>query len=549
MGPFLSNSSISGKVPGYEGLYNFYNIGATSSNEPMGAIKNGLAYARDGKGASEETKAKYLLPWNTKERAITGGAIFIGSSYINVGQNNLYLQKFHVTSNSSQELFWHQYMTNVLAPYSESSSIYSGYSSTGILNNSMTFIIPVYNNMPETLCQNPNILESDFIDDNTRVYADVQNTLNIRTGPSTSYESLIQIDRNVIMTRIAKGRQAGELWDKVLLPNGMVGYAFSNYLKEAPKVQIESITLSVENEKMKKGDTQKVAISILPEEAQNHEISYESSKPNVASIDEKGNIVALSSGTTVITAKAKENNVTASITIQVYTPITDMQVNSESIVLQEGNTFVITPIFTPVDADIQNVIYTSEKPEIASVDRDGKVTAEQKGNTKIIVQTEDKQFTKEVHVTVVPKLQEGEIIFDENLRIEQNIISGWNLEEMTVKQIKEKIQTSYTIKIFNYEGKELEEDQRVGTGGKIQFVDENNVTKMEYYILIYGDVSGDAKINSIDLLQVQRHILELERLQGIFYLAGGTSKNGRNPTSFDMLKIQRHILELQEIEQ
>ena len=56
VGPFLSHSSISGKVAGYEGLYNFYNIGATSSSEPMGAIINGLKYARDGNGASEAPK-------------------------------------------------------------------------------------------------------------------------------------------------------------------------------------------------------------------------------------------------------------------------------------------------------------------------------------------------------------------------------------------------------------------------------------------------------------------------------------------------------------
>ena len=42
VGPFLSHKSISGDVDGYKGLYNFYNIGATSSAEPMGAIKNGL---------------------------------------------------------------------------------------------------------------------------------------------------------------------------------------------------------------------------------------------------------------------------------------------------------------------------------------------------------------------------------------------------------------------------------------------------------------------------------------------------------------------------
>ena len=154
----------------------------------MGAIKNGLHYARDGKGASQATKDKYLIPWDNKEKAITGGGIFIGSSYIHLGQDTLYLQKFHVTSNTNEELFWHQYMTNILAPYSESRSIYSGYVNTGMLDNSMTFIIPVYENMPTLSTPNPNVNENDYLPDNTRVYADVTGTLNVRCGPSTSYE-------------------------------------------------------------------------------------------------------------------------------------------------------------------------------------------------------------------------------------------------------------------------------------------------------------------------------------------------------------------------
>jgi len=58
VGPFLSHSSISGKVEGYKGLYNFYNIGATSSPEPMGAIKNGLRYAKDGNRSKSDNKNK-----------------------------------------------------------------------------------------------------------------------------------------------------------------------------------------------------------------------------------------------------------------------------------------------------------------------------------------------------------------------------------------------------------------------------------------------------------------------------------------------------------
>ena len=179
VGPFLSHGSISGKVTGFEGLYNFYNIGATSSSEPMGAIKNGLQYAKDGKGASEATKAKFLIPWNTKEKAIIGGAIFIGDSYINQGQNTIYLQKFDVTGES---LFWHQYMTNVLAPYSEAKSIYNGYKNSNLLDIPMEFIIPVYNNMPEIPTQSPAIEPSNFTNDNSKIYCNATN-VNIRTGP------------------------------------------------------------------------------------------------------------------------------------------------------------------------------------------------------------------------------------------------------------------------------------------------------------------------------------------------------------------------------
>ena len=549
VGPFLSHSSISGTVAGFEGLYNFYNIGATSSSEPMGAIKNGLQYAKDGKGASQQTKDKYLIPWNTKSKAITGGGIFIGSSYIHLGQDTIYLQKFHVTSNNGGELFWHQYMTNVLAPYSESKLIHTGYKNSGMLEDSISFIIPVYNNMPEIPIQSPNIKESDYTSDNTKVYADVTSTLNIRTGPSTSYEILTSIDRNVVMTRLAKGKQSGELWDKVQLPNGMIGYAFQSYLKEVPETQIQDINISIDNPIIKKGETKKLIVEILPEEAKEHEIEYISSNKKVATVDSNGNILGINSGNAIITVKAKENNVSDEIEIQVYTPVTDIELNVENLMLQIGDKFIINPIILPTDASNQNIKYQSENSQIAQIDNTGTITAIGEGNTKIIVQAEEGNITKEIQITVVPKLQEEEIIFNETLNVEQGVISGWNLENLNVSKIKEQINTIYTIEIYNHTGEKLTDEQRAGTGSIIRLVDENGIIKMEYKIVIYGDVSGDGKINSMDLLVLQRHILEIEKLKGIFMQAGNINKNGKNPSSLDSLIIQRHILGLKEIEQ
>lgn len=548
VGPFLSHASISGTVSGYKGLYNFYNIGATSSSEPMGAIKNGLQYAKDGKGASEQTKTKYLIPWNNKEKAITGGGIFIGSSYINIGQDTVYLQKFHVTSNNGGELFWHQYMTNVLAPYSESKLIYNGYANMNMLNNSMTFIIPVYNNMPETPVENPNILESDFVDDNTKVYADVQTTLNIREGPSSSYEVLTSVDRNIQMTRIAKGKQKGELWDKVKLPNGIVGYVFQSYLKEVPEKQIEKINVKIDKTTINKGETIKLNVEILPEEAKNHEVIYSSNNNNVAQVDGSGNITGIKSGKATITVKAKENNVSSSVNITVYTPVSDVILQEDEIYLQKEEEITIKPIILPTDASNKNISFKSLDINVVTVTSNGLIKAIEEGTTTIEVKTEEGKITKQVKIIVLGQLEDADIKFSEELKINNNIISGWNTKKLSVSDIKEKITTKFDIEIYNSRGKKLEENEIIGTGSKIRFL-ENGKVKMEYKVVIYGDVNGDGKINSIDLLVLQRHILEIEQLQGPFLLAGNINKNGKNPSSIDSLLIQRHILELKLIEQ
>lgn len=548
VGPFLSHASISGTVSGYKGLYNFYNIGATSSSEPMGAIKNGLQYAKDGKVASEQTKTKYLIPWNNKEKAITGGGIFIGSSYINIGQDTIYLQKFHVTSNNGGELFWHQYMTNVLAPYSESKLIYNGYANMNMLNNSMTFIIPVYNNMPETPVENPNILESDFVEDNSKVYADVQTTLNIREGPSSSYEILTSVDRNIQMTRIAKGKQKGELWDKVKLPNGIVGYVFQSYLKEVPEKQIEKINVKIDKTTINKGETIKLNVEILPEDAKNHEVIYSSNNNNIAQVDGSGNITGIKSGKATITVKAKENNVSSSVNITVYTPVSDVILQEDEIYLQKEEEITIKPIILPADASNKNISFKSLDTNVVTVTNNGLIKAIEEGTTTIEVKTEEGKITKQVKIIVLGQLEDADIKFSEELKINNNIISGWNTKKLSVSDIKEKITTKFDIEIYNSRGKKLEENETIGTGSKIRFL-ENGKVKMEYKIVIYGDLNGDGKINSIDLLVLQRHILEIEQLQGPFLLAGNINKNGKNPSSIDSLLIQRHILELKLIEQ
>ena len=547
VGPFLSHSSISGTVSGYEGLYNFYNIGATSSSEPMGAIINGLKYAKDGKGASSSTKTKYLIPWNTKERAITGGAKFIGSSYINLGQNTIYLQKFHVYDTTDDELFWHQYMTNVLAPYSESKLIYTGYANSNLLNSSMSFVIPVYNNMPELPCTSPAISSSDYTTDNTKVYANVETSLNVRSGPGTSYESLTTIPSGTKMTRIAKGKQKGELWDRVKLESGLVGYVFQTYVEEVPDVQVEKITLSLDKTTINKGERIKIKANISPEDAVDKTLKYSSDNTSVATVSSDGYIQGISSGSAKITAKAS-NGVTGTINIKVYSPVTDIITSTDNIVLQIGETYKINATVIPDDADNKNILYNSENSGIAKVDEQGIVTGETEGETSINAVSGEGTISKKIKVKVIPQIQEGEIIIDESLYVEGNEISGVENKNNTADKILNKIKTNYSVEIYNSKGSKISGNELVGTGSVIKVLNNKDLV-MEYNVIMYGDVNGDGKINSVDLLVLQRHILEIEKFSGVFLKAGNIRKNGRNPSSVDLLLIQRHILGLQNIVQ
>ena len=146
------SSSVSGKVAGYEGLYNYYNIGAYNSTVSMGAIKNGLNYAKKGSTNASKNE-KYLIPWSTPYKAIVGGGYFIGASYINVRQNTIYLQKFNVTERNR---YTHQYMGNVQAAYSEAIKVGTAYKSMDDYEDiPIVFSIPIYNSMPEKVSELP----------------------------------------------------------------------------------------------------------------------------------------------------------------------------------------------------------------------------------------------------------------------------------------------------------------------------------------------------------------------------------------------------------
>ena len=127
---------ISGTYPGFEGYYNYFNIGASGGDKTT-VIKNGLTEAKNA-------------GWTSHYLALTGGAQKVAKNYISIGQDTLYFQKFNVVYKPG--LYWKQYMQNVEAAMSEGLNIGKGYYEYITAEDPFVFRIPVYLNMPEKAC-------------------------------------------------------------------------------------------------------------------------------------------------------------------------------------------------------------------------------------------------------------------------------------------------------------------------------------------------------------------------------------------------------------
>lgn len=131
---------------GKDGYYNFFNIGAWTTGD-MSSTERGLWYAK----GSGEGETSYERPWDSPYKAILGGAQFYYEKYVSQNQDTFYTKKFNVM-NGVDSIGEHQYMTNVQGAADEGKLLSRAYESSDV---SATFVIPVYQDMPEKACELP----------------------------------------------------------------------------------------------------------------------------------------------------------------------------------------------------------------------------------------------------------------------------------------------------------------------------------------------------------------------------------------------------------
>lgn len=102
-----------------------------------------------------------------------------------------------------------------------------------------------------------------------------------------------------------------------------------------------------------------------------------------------------------------------------------------------------------------------------------------------------------------------------------------------------------TLKVLKADG--TENTGVVATGNKLGvYVD--GTLKEAKEIVIYGDVSGDGKINALDAIKVNRYTIGTTTLTGCYLAAGDVSKDGKT-NALDAIIINRYTIGLSEIKQ
>ena len=137
-----------------------------------------------------------------------------------------------------------------------------------------------------------------------------------------------------------------------------------------------------------------------------YQITYSSSNPAVATVDQDGKVTGVSKGEAIITVHMDETKeswyaaktLSYSVVVRAAVAVTGITLDKPTMEVGVGDTGQLTATLAPDDATDKTVTWSSDKPAIASVDATGKVTAVAVGTATITAKAGDKTATCTVTV-------------------------------------------------------------------------------------------------------------------------------------------------------
>ncbi len=226
------------------------------------------------------------------------------------------------------------------------------------------------------------------------------------TDKSVTFSSLDEDVASVDQSGKVVAKAAGTTYIFCSANDGSGNQAKVKVVVSESHIDVSSVSVGKEkNITLEPNAERTIQVTVLPDNATDKSVTFTSSQPDVASVDESGKVKALKVGSTSIIVQSVDNpakfdtlNISVAETVTHVTGVTIS--DSEKLVEENADSFKLTATVAPEHADDKSVIWASSDVTVAYVDGEGNVTPISAGEADITVKTADGGFEETCHVIV-----------------------------------------------------------------------------------------------------------------------------------------------------
>lgn len=230
---------------------------------------------------------------------------------------------------------------------------------------------------------------------------------------SVSDESIIKLQKFDSSVAVINAIAPGQAYLYAKASNGVN----TSLMVTVKSIPVTEIILSKQELRLHVSETYQFEANVLPANANNKAIRWESSNTEIGTVDETGFFTAIAPGETVITCYATdESGVSTQCQTVVIQPVTSIMLNEHNLELEKDKSIQLVATVEPVNASDKSVTWSSSEPEIVSVNEAGVIKALKEGEAIITVATRD-----------------GSLL-DDKCKVTVSINSG--IEKITIDDIK-----------------------------------------------------------------------------------------------------------------
>ena len=134
-------------------------------------------------------------------------------------------------------------------------------------------------------------------------------------------------------------------------------------------------------------------------------LSYTTSDSNILTVDENGNLVAVTAGTADVTMTSKDGKISETKTINVVVSPTGIEMPETFQMSMDQPDDAFTASVVPEDATDAKITYTSGDTDVLTVAEDGTITALKDGEATVTATIDGTEVKSECVVTVLPSAE------------------------------------------------------------------------------------------------------------------------------------------------